>query len=220
MYVVKYKQMVVMGIIPWNSQYIIDVFRVRYRKTVEVPYDEPSIESFPLKLSDDITIYPAEENREREINPLFEAYHGPTWEFLKEKVIAHYTVVQHNLDTVKENYRKIAANLRYAKEISGTSIKIDEVDYFIKTFRDEKYKYVEKLSALEDNQTINWKFGDNNWKTLTKSQILSILRAIDAHVQSSFDYELNLNNQINSAQSIEELMSIEELNKPQLMLSL
>ena len=44
MYAVKYKNMVVIGLIPWNAKYILDVFKIRYRVNIDIPLEEPSLE--------------------------------------------------------------------------------------------------------------------------------------------------------------------------------
>lgn len=213
MYVVKYKGNVVLGIIPWNNQYIMDVMRSRYRQTIEIPYVEPQPEEFPLQVTDDIIIYPAEEDRASEINPLIEYYYGPTWELVDDKkIIAHYEVRPLELNDAKNNYRGKAAQIRYDKEIKGTVVLINGVEYSVETDRSSKSKYTEKLVAMSDNEVVNWKF-NQGWGQLTKSQMQTVVAAINAYVQSAFDEEYQLNIVIDQATSAEDLLAIEALNK-------
>ena len=37
MYVVKYKERVILGLIPWNWKYITDVLIIRHRVTIDIP---------------------------------------------------------------------------------------------------------------------------------------------------------------------------------------
>lgn len=215
MYVVKYKQRVVLGIIPWNSQYISDVMRSRYRVTVDVPFNEPDASQFPLVINSDITIYAAEEDRPPTINPMVEFYYGPTWDLVGNKMVARYQVLPLELENAKGNYRTKAAQLRYAKEIAGTKVEFNGTEYSIETTRGQRSKYVEKFVTMTDTQTVNWKFSEG-WVTLTKAQLLTVVNAIDEHVQGAFDYELGLVFTINAATSNEQLLAIEELNKPQM----
>lgn len=214
MYVVKYKNNVILGIIPWNSQYIKDVVRVRYRAIVDIPAQEPDISTLPLQINDDLVIFPAEEDRPQTMNPLVEQYYGPLWEFLDNKVIAHYEVRQLDLDSAKYNYKAVAAKLRYDREISGTTVEINNITHKIETTREIRSKYIERLVSMSDTQTINFKF-NQGWVELTKNDILSIVNAIDNHVQSAFNYEYNLSLLIDQATSIQDLLAIEELNKPE-----
>jgi hypothetical protein len=217
MYVVKFKGRVVLGLIPWNAQYIQDVMRNRYRIVIELPYLEPESTEFPYIVNEDITIYPASENRDDNINPMIQQYFGPTWEFLEDHVVAHYEILPLKLEDAKNNYIARAANIRYNKEISGTKIIFNNIEYNIETNRNSRSKYIEKFIMLGDGESINWKFSEQ-WITLTKINIQNIIQAIDEHVQSAFDWEFNINNIINSATSLDDLLNIEELNsmdKPQ-----
>ena len=211
MYVVKYKERIVLGIIPWNHQYIQDVMRNRYRITIELPYLEPESTEFPYVVNDDIMIYPASEDRDPVINPMIQQYYGPTWEFLEKNVIAHYEIQPLDLHAAQSNYRARAAAYRYDKEVAGTKITINEVEYNIETDRSNRSKYLEKYIMLAENQTVNWKFG-NQWVILSKQDIQNIVQAIDSHIQAAFDWELGMINSIESAASLADLLAIEELN--------
>jgi hypothetical protein len=210
-YVVKYKDRIVLGIIPWNNQYIMDVMRNRYRETIEIPSIEPEESEFPLIVNSDITIYPAEEDRPGSINPMIEFYQGPTWEFVDNKVIAHYVVLPLDLNSVKQNYKAKAAFLRYPKEVKGTKITLNGVEYKLETDRNSRVKYIERLASMSDTGTINYKFNEG-WVSLTKANVQSIVNAIDAHVQTAFDEEYALSLQIDAAQTVEELLAIVVLN--------
>lgn len=211
MYVVKFKERIVLGIIPWNHQYIQDVMRNRYRITIELPYLEPEATEFPYVVNDDIIIYPASENRDLNINPMIQQYYGPTWEFLENTVIAHYEIQSLDLHSAQSNYRARAAAYRYDKEIAGTKITINGVEYKLETDRFNRSKYVEKYIMLAENQTVNWKF-DDQWVILSKQDIQNIVQAIDNHIQAAFDWELSMINSIESAANLADLLAIEELN--------
>jgi hypothetical protein len=210
-YAVKYKNSIVLGIIPWNNKYIMDVFRTRYFIDIELPSQEPTIENFPYQVNSDIIIYPAEEQRSGDINPLVEYYLGPTWELSESILIAKYEILPLPLNDAKNNYRDLASKIRYDREISGITINIANNEYKIETNRDERIKYIEKLSSMEDNSIVNWKFSEG-WASLTKNDFMTIVTSISAHVQNAFDYELELTNAINNSSSIEQLLSIEDLN--------
>lgn len=213
MYVVKYKQRVVLGIIPWNNQYIQDVMKNRYRVDIELPYIEPESSEFPYQVNEDTVIYPATEDRDVNINPMIQQYYGPTWEFLEDRVIAHYEILDLELSAAQNNYKERAAAYRYNKEISGTKITLNNKEYVIETDRVSRTKYVEKFLMMEENQTVNWKFSQD-WITLTKQDLQNIVHAIDSHVQGAFDWELNLINTIDSITNLQDLTLIEDLNPP------
>jgi len=211
MYVIIHKNMVVLGIVSWNANYFINVLKLRYNVITDLPKNEPDLSSFPYIIDDDTVIKRAEEDRPGQINPMIEYYYGPSWEFVEDKVIAHYEVKPLSLDDAKSNYREKASKLRYEDEISGTKIVIGDIEYAIETTRESRTKYIEKYTMMDD-QPINWKFVEG-WQVLTKQDMFNIIRAIDSHVQSAFNNELSLVNTVNQSQTVEELLSIEELNK-------
>lgn len=221
MYVVKYKERVILGIIPWDNKYIMDVMRSRYNVTVELPYLEPAASEFPLQIDaisafeflppETITIYPAEEDRDININPMIQYYYGPTWEFLENKVISHYEIRPLDLPVAKQNYLDRAALYRYQKEIEGIRITLNNSEYFIETDRESRIKYIEKYVSMQENETVMWKFSEG-WVSLTKQDFNSITTAIDSYVQSAFDWEYAMTMLINSKDTLNDLLEIEELN--------
>ena len=213
MYVVVYKGRVVLGIIPWNNKYIMDVMRSRHNETIEIPYLEPDTSQFPYQVNADCVIYPAEEDRSSNINPMIEYYYGPTWEFLTAKVIAHYEILPLTLDNAKYNYKAKAADLRYKQEITNTTVIINGIEHEIETDRLSRTKFVEKLS-ISSNESITWKF-KNSWQIITKTDIQTIVDKIDEHVQGVFDEEYALVLLIDQAQSANDLLDIEALNIPE-----
>lgn len=213
MYVIIHKDKVIAGILPWNSKYFTDVLKIRHKITAELPKNEPNLDKFPYIIDENTVIKRAEEDRQSQINPMIEYYYGPTWEFVEDKVIAHYQVQPLSLDDAKNNYKEKATNLRYSKEISGTKITLDGVEYTIETDRSARLKYVEKYTMMGDD-LINWKF-TQSWKMLSKQNMFDIIRAIEVHVQDSFDWEFNMTAQIDSTETIESLLAIEELNVPE-----
>lgn len=210
MYVIIHKNRVVLGILPWNSQYFTDVLRSRYRITTELPRNEPAPDAFPWEIDAETKIFPAEEIRPNIDNPLVEYYYGPTWEFLETKVIASYDVLPQSIEDARSNYKVKASLQRYEQEVSGTIITINGVEYKIETDRLSRTKFIEKYISMGD--TVNWKFNEG-WVVLTKEQIYSIVVAIDTYVQAAFDEELRLNAVIDTCETAEQLEAVEELNK-------
>lgn len=210
MYVIIHKNRVILGILPWNSQYYTDVLRSRYRITTELPRNEPAPDVFPWEIDADTKIVPAQEVRPNIKNPLVEYYYGPTWDFLETKVIANYEVIPHDIKDARANYKVKAGTQRYEQEVSGTAITINDVEYKIETDRSSRTKYIEKYVSMGDS--VNWKF-NTSWVVLTKAQMQSIVVAIDTHIQAAFDEELRLNVVIDACETAEQLEAVEELNK-------
>lgn len=221
MFAVKYKERVILGIIPWNNTYIMDVMRNRYNVVVELPRIEPDASEFPLEVdaisvfeflpSETITIYPAEEDRDVNINPMIHYYHGPTWETSETKITARYTIELLSIEDARNNHRNRAADLRWQQENRGILVTVGDQEFEISTQRDQRSKWVETLQNMGD--TVNWKFG-HVWIALTKAQVTNISAAVHAHVQAAFDEEMRLFDLIQQAQDHDQLLAITELLPP------
>lgn len=225
MYLVKYKGNVIIGAIPWDSRYIIGVMKNRYSVVVDLPEDEPEESKFPLEVtvtsvlkflpSEIITIYPAKEEYNGVIeNPLIDYLYGPIWKFTDSEAIGQYEVKSLDLNSAKQNYFEKASQIRYNKEIAGTVVNIDKTEYKIQTDRKSRNMYVGKYISCQDDQKIMWKF-EQEWKSLTRQDLKKIISMIDLHVQSAFDWEYQITNLIESAESLSKLRDISELNLPE-----
>lgn len=216
MYAIIHKDKVTAGILPWNNKYFVSVLRARHRITAKLPKKEPALSEFPWQIDEDTKIVSAQENRQANINPLIEYYYGPTWEFTDTGVIAQYEVKPIDLENCKANYKVKAATQRYQQEIAGAVVTIDNEEYKIETARSAKTKYFEKYVSMGDS--VNWKF-EGQWKQITKQQMYDIVAAIDTHVQAAFDEEQRLHQLIDECNDTDQLLLIEELNKPKIDLS-
>jgi hypothetical protein len=66
---------------------------------------------------------------------------------------------------------------------------------------------------MGNDDTANWKFPEG-WLTLTKDDLASVVTAADAYVQGVFDWEKTINDEIDAAETAEELHAI-EIETPQ-----
>jgi hypothetical protein len=208
MYAVMYKNTVVLGPIAWNHGYIMEVMRVRYRQTIEVPPETPDAEQFPLHITEDISIYPTEEQRDHSINPMIQQYQGPKWEISGGKIIARYDTVFLPMKDAQANHRDQAAALRWDREHQIITVDIGDHEVSVSTARDQRSKWTEALQSM--GEVINWKF-DKVWITLTRSQVQTIAAAVHDYVQEVFDQEMRLHAVINQTQTHDELLAITEL---------
>lgn len=215
MYVVKYKDQIVLSTELWDSTHIVSWMKMNHELVISLPFDKPDDSDFPLVVNEDCMIFPVEVDRPAEVtNPLVHYYYGPLWEILPNKVVAHYELHNLELHVVKGNYKGKAAYLRYQKEIAGIKVTIDGKEYQIDTNRESRSIFFRQLVTMSDTDVINWKFSNENWVQLTKQNLQLIVDSIDAHVQSAFNEEYALSLEIDSKQSVEELVSMTSLNKP------
>jgi len=210
MYAVVYKNRVIVGPMNWNRA-IYESSLEKEGIVINLPRVAP--EELPIIINDDAKIMEVEETRP-EINPMVQYYYGPLWDVSGTKAIASYNVVDTPIEFAKGNFKEQAAIVRYQKEVSGAKINIQDIEVKVDTSREGRNVFIQKLSTMGDSDTANWKFPEG-WLTLTKAEFASIIAAGFAHVQSAFDWEKNINDQIEASTTKEELLAIEILEPQQ-----
>ena len=204
MYAVVYKDRVIVGPMDWNR----GIFSGALSKngiTDTLPRVAPEI--LPLVLNADARICNVVENRP-EINSLVEYYYGPLWDTSGEVVVANYEVHDSPIEFARINLKNQAADERYKKEITGTTLTIQGTEITIDTNRGSRDIFVQKYLLMGEADTVNWKFPEG-WLTLTKADLGQVVAAGVAHVQSAFDWELAIGSQVDAATTKEQLLAIE-----------
>jgi hypothetical protein len=203
MYVLIHKNRVIVGPMLWNrAMFSVNLERLGKFSTT-LPRSEPET---PFVIDEDTKIayatfqYP-------EFNSRTQYLDGPFWDLSPDVVIGSYQVQDKNIDLIKIELKQILSNERYVKEVSGTTITINDVEYFVSTERSARDAITQKYIGMGDSDTINWKF-PQGFVSLTKSQVGQILQAINTKVQEAFDWELTKTQEIESATTLQELNDI------------
>jgi len=206
MYAVVYKNRVIVGPMEWNRG-IFQGSLAKEQIQVQLPRVPP--DTWPLTVNSDAFIAPVQENRP-DMNPMVEYYYGPLWDIQSDLVIANYDVLDQPIESCRLTFKAQAAEERYRQETSGVQHQVQGVTVTLDTSRDGRNIFVQKLSFMADSDTVNWKFPET-WLLLTKSDLAGIVQAGAAHIQSCFDWEKGISDQIDAAQNKQELLAIQIL---------
>lgn len=206
MYAVVYKERVIVGPMDWNRGLYQGSLEDKGVNTL-LPRVAPEDSELPLVINEDARIMKVEEVRPS-LNPMVEYYYGPLWDVSGTTAVATYEVHDSPIDAARVNFKNQAAEERWKKEVKGTKINIEGTEVSVDTTREGRLNYAQKLSTLPDGATINWKFSEG-WLTLTKAQLTAVTSAANAYVQTCFDWEKTINDQIDAATTKEELVAIE-----------
>jgi len=164
--------------------------------------------SLPLSLGNGVKIYVVRTEK-IDYNKQTEYLEGPVWNFSSNVAVESYIVRQKDLNVVKTELLKSAANARWRKENGLISITVKGQSVKVSTSRESRANLAVLIAAATDSTSINWKSADNVWLTVNKADLIGIAQAIQNQIQEIFDDELALNNLINSATTSEELAEIE-----------
>ena len=209
MYAVVYKNRVIVGPMAWNRG-IFQGSLAKEKIQIQLPRVPP--DEWPLVVNEDAFIVPVQENRPA-LNPLVEYYYGPLWDIQSDLVIANYDIWDQDIGSARLNLKSQAAAERYRKEVTGPTHVVQGTTVTLDTSRDGRNIFVQKLAFMADGDTVNWKFPEA-WLLLTKSDLAGVVQEGAAHIQSCFDWEKDISDQIDAAQTKQELLAIPILPQP------
>ena len=212
MYAVVYKTRVIVGPMDWNRA-IFQGSLEREGITQTLPRVAPESDALPYVINEDAKIMLVEEVR-AEIKPMVEYYYGPLWDVSGDKAIANSEVHDTLIEFARSNFKNQAAEERWKKEVAGTKLNINDTEISIDTSRDGRNIFIQKYTLMGESDVVTWKFPEA-WLTLTKAQLGSVVSAGVAHIQSAFDWEKSINDQIDAATTKEELLAIEIVQQEQ-----
>jgi hypothetical protein len=203
MYAVVYKNRVIVGPMVWNRA-IFQGSLEKEKIKVQLPRVAP--ENLPYIINEDAKIMLVEENRPP-LNPLVEYYYGPLWDLTGNKAVANFEVNDTAIESARYNLKQQAAEERWKRETAGTKTVIQNIEVTVDTSRDGRNIFVQKYALMADDELVNWKFPER-WLTLSRSELGQAITAGATYVQSCFDWERSISDQIDSSLTKQELLAI------------
>lgn len=171
-----------------------------------VKYKISSLETGYIKIDDHYEIFPIWTYLKPSYDQLYETLTGPIYQYFGDHAIQQYGKTNLTVEQVKAKLITLASAERYRKQNLGTSITIKDVKVTLVTTQDELNKFV-VLSNTVGNSIINWKFPET-FVELSLAEVQDIINTIHSYIQSQFDWEKSINDQIKAASTIEELKEI------------
>lgn len=204
MYVLVHKERVLVGPRDWNRPMFEGALNKLKIQTL-LPRRDP--QELPIEIDTDTYITNAAivipPHNER-----IETYHGPYWNFENKNLsVGTYEIKYKTLGSIRELLRNEAAAERYRREVAGTKTTIQDLEVTLDTSRDGRNVFLQKYTLMGENDTVNWKFPEG-WLTLTKSELGAAVTAGAAHIQDAFDWEKAKIEEIEAAETVEELDAI------------
>lgn len=168
-------------------------FFKEYLDNNSVSFDLPILydEKNPIVVTDTISIIPVEDPSTPALLPVTEQLAGPYWSITPELITGYYDVADVPLDAAKNTMKSIIADARYKKETSTIKVTIQNTEVSIPTNRGfDRDIWVQSLLLIGDDSTKLFKFPfEGLWLELTKSDVQTIVDAIQEHVQEAFVWE-------------------------------
>jgi hypothetical protein len=203
-FAIVHKNRVIVGPMGWNQKYFTNVLKIRHRVDANIPGIEPEV--LPFIIDESTSIHRVIENKP-DINLMTHHYYGPLWDLSQDVIIANYEVKDIAIEVARDNFRVVAAAERYKKEVSGAKTILQDKEVTLDTSREGRNIFVQKFLLMSEDDIVNWKFPEG-WLTISKQELGSVVLAGAAHIQKSFDWEKEINNQIDACSTLQELVSL------------
>lgn len=143
-----------------------------------------------ITVNDNIKIVPVAEPVTPSYSSRTEQLAGPYWDVTQVPITGYYDVADQPLDSAKNSLKAEVAVNRYNQEIKGLKLTVQDTEVFIATGRgQDRDIWLQSYVLMNDTDTIKYKFSTDVWKTLTKTEVKTIVDVIKTHVQDAFAWE-------------------------------
>ena len=200
MFVIVHNNNVVLGPMPWRKLFFENMLEDDLEVTVTLPQkNEP--ESLYV-VNDEIKIYPCRMLESPAHNPKIHWLNGPYWVYTDTEAIGSMTVHDYPIDTARGFLKEPLSATRYAKEIAGTKITLQNTEVTLDTMRGSRDIFLQSFQLGADN--ITWKFPEG-WLTLSNAELGQCVQTIMGHVQTCFAWEAAKVAELDACETLDEL---------------
>lgn len=206
MFVIVHDDRVIYGPRNWSKVYFQEV--ILDECDFECCLDVRNQHFSPVTVNENIKILPVEELPSPIYNGKIQRLNGPYWNFLEDRAQMYFEVVDMPVEAVKNILKETAMNIRYQYENEGFRYNIQDTEVTINTNRTTRDVFLNTYLSMTDNETVSWKFPET-WLSISKFDLQQIVNEIKRHVQDGFSWEQNKSIEIDSANTLEELDSIQ-----------
>lgn len=205
MFVIVYKNNVILGPMNWNRFRFEDIILEDCDVNTTLPSRNDSYTV--IEVSPEIRILPVQHTANPEFNPSIEILHGPFWNFTDTHAVMSYQPVPMTVDAAKNQLKSKLADLRWQRENTSIKVNIQNVTVTVDISRTVRDTMIQKYLLMSDTDVINWKFPET-WINLTKSDLHHVVGILTQHVQAQFDWEMNKVSEIDTCTNLNDLSNV------------
>lgn len=184
----------------WNKFIFEAILREECNINVNLPIQNKNF----IEVNNFCKIYPVKSVDMESYNENFDLMEGPIWTFNDTYAEYTYNRIDRPLQEIKNIFKNKITEKRWKREIQGTSVTINNKDFFVSTKREERDIFLKKYLVLNENETTQWKFSEE-WTELTKANLKTINDSINSYVEQQFVWEKTKHDEIDNCQSVEEI---------------
>jgi len=197
---------VILGPIEWKPRYISSILSDELDVDIVVTAEDEA--RVPFVVHPGIVVRRCESVYET-INPKIQRHEGPVWTYDTKhptvQATATWNASDKDITIVRSELKAQVADIRWQKEHEGITLTLQDTQVWCETARGPRDIFVQKHSLMAEGENINWKFPNNTWINLSKSELGYIVSTSAAHIQSCFDWEAQQAQIIDACNTLEEL---------------
>ena len=178
---------------------------IHARQRKILPISEPLI----VNAATNTILYKCELLNDQPENSIYDRNDYLEWNLDVWPVVGTYQVISKSVEEIKANIKDRLANMRSDKDVAGTTVTLQGRQIKVGTGHFSRLLIIQKLTTMGEQDTTLWKFIDNSWLSLSKPEVQILLSAVDQYVDDLNEWEYNIIQQINAADSVDALKNIE-----------
>lgn len=130
------------------------------------------------------------------------------WDFSSGVAVGTYIAVDQEISEVKRTLLQVIENKRNQKEIEGLTVTVQGSEYKILTGPLSRLNLLEKYNLMTEEETCAWKFMENKWATLNKSELLTLYHLVMDFVRDLSIWERDKTLEIHNAETVDQLRTV------------
>ncbi len=204
---------VILGPIFWNRDHFQNAAN-RYNISLNLPEDIVARQrgilpiDTPLVLNDSVKIYKVNLLNEQPEENYFTENGNIIWDFSSGVAVGTYIAVDKELDEVKKNLLQVIERKRDQKEIEGLTVTVQNNEYKLFSGPFSRLNLLEKYNLMTEEETCAWKFMENKWATLNKSELLTLYHLVMNFFSDLNTWERDRTLEIYNAETVDQLRTV------------
>lgn len=213
---VQNKQTLLLGPMDWRPRFFqSEINDLVDNGDLTTDWIAPPVEPGYVNLGNGFEIFLVLETSKPDFDNDFSQLAGPYFTYDSEGAYESYSIIDHSIDTVKNNLKDLAGKVRQHKEnVTDTIAKISVQNKTVSVdVKKDVHTLIHKHYAMNDFATpVKVKFNEG-WMQLTKQDLSKIISETNLHVQKHADWEYNIHNKIDATSTIVDLkkLKLEEI---------
>lgn len=201
------QEQVILGPFDWKQRYLQSEFDDLYDNgDISFQYQVAPIDTGYINVGEGYEIFPIITPTQPDFDTVFEDPIGPFYTYVSNTASATFSTQDRPIPWIQDTVKQTAAAIRYTKESAGLSVNTSVGLINVATDRTSRLQYTNLMVSMGSN-TINFK-ATTGFFTLSNTDMELIVSTIHDFVQTQFNWEKGINDQITDATSVDELKTI------------